>query len=170
MKVPEWCIPAIGALRALLKAEWESGAACPCCTQTVKLRRRRVNRGMAEVLIRIYRETKRRRISSDHFPFIHVERDLIYGNQDLQGARDWQTLRFWGLIEPLAGGPDTARVPGEWRITQRGEWVVEHPEKALLPEWIAVFNNRARAESPRKRSLRTALRRPFSMAELDRAA
>ena len=47
------------------------------------------------------RETKRRRISSDHFPFIHVERDLIYGNEDLQGARDWQTLRFWGLIEAL---------------------------------------------------------------------
>ena len=171
MTVPEWCFPAIHALRALLKAEWEKGSKCPCCEQTVMLRKRRVNSGTAEVLVEIARLTIKLRTKPDHFPFINVEREIIYGNEKLQGARDWQTLKFWGLVEPLDGGtPDSSRVPGEWRLTPKGLWVVEHPEKDLLHSYVLVYNNKKRGESKTKCSLRDALRRPFDVAEVRRAA
>lgn len=164
MRHPEWT-PTIEQIRVYMRANWSDGVECPCCSQKVKLYRRTVNRGMAEVLVAIARETVRRRISSDHRPYINVERDLIRGNEALQGARDWATLRFWNLVEPLGDG-GTRRAAGEWRITVGGLWIVSHPDRALLPEWIEVFNNRPRGQSDKKRSLCDALQRPFRWEEV----
>lgn len=161
---PAWT-PTIEEIRAYMRERWGEGVECPCCSQNVKLWKRRVNRGMAEVLVALARETVRRRISPDHRPYINVERDLIRGNEELQGARDWATLRFWNLIEPLGDG-GSRKATGEWRITVGGLWIVSHPDRALLPDWIEVFNNRARGQSEEKRSLLDALQRPFSWQEV----
>lgn len=163
---PEW-IPTINEIRDSMRAEWEDGTECPCCSQKVKLYKRRVNRGMAEVLVELARATLRRRVSSDHRPYLNIERELVYENKRLQGARDWQTLRFWGLIEPLDDGSESGRKStGEWRITPLGLWVVANPDKPLLFEYVEVFNNRRRGVSDEKRSLKDALQRPFSWEEV----
>ena len=161
---PEW-IPTIQAIREALRAEWREGTECPCCSQKVKLWKRRVNRGMAEVLVALARETIRRRSTPGHRPYVNVERDLIRGDEELQGARDWATLKFWGLIEPLSDGAGR-RLAGEWRITEAGLWVVSHPDRPLLAEFVEVFNDRARSKSDEKRSLRDALQRPFVWEEI----
>ncbi len=163
---PEW-IPTINEIRDELRAGWEDGTECPCCSQKVKLYKRRVNKGMAEVLVELARETVRRRSAPDHRPYVNVERKLIYGNEELQGARDWQTLRFWGLIEALDDGAASGRKStGEWRITEAGLWVVAHPDRALLHDYVLVYNNRRRGVSDEKRSLKDALQRPFSWEEV----
>lgn len=166
IRKPEW-IPTINAIREELRAEWEDGTECPCCSQKVKLYRRRVNRGTAEVLVALARETIRRRSMPEHRPFVNVERDLIYGNERLQGARDWQTLRFWGADRAARRGPNSGRVStGEWRITEAGLWIVAHPDRKLLAEYVEVFNNRRRGASDEKRSLLDALQRPFTWEEV----
>lgn len=168
IRKPEW-IPTINDIREALRAEWDEGTECPCCSQRVKLYRRRVNSGMAEILVGLARETIRRRISPDHRPYIHIEQDLVRGNERLQGARDWSTLKFWGLIEPLGDGA-ARKAAGEWRITPAGLWVVEHPDRALMADYILVFNDKPRGQSEEKRSLADALQRPFKLEELVRAA
>lgn len=164
IRKPEW-IPTINDIREALRAEWDEGTECPCCSQRVKLYRRRVNSGMAEILVALARETVRRRISVAHLPWVHVERDIVRGNEKLQGARDWSTLKFWDVIEPLDDGQGR-RTAGEWRITEKGLWVVAHPDRPLLWDWIAVFNDRPRERSDEMRSLRDALQRPFSWQEV----
>lgn len=164
MTRPEWT-PTIEEIRAYMRDNWDEGVACPCCSQKVKLYRRRINSGMAEILIALARETVRRRIDPNHRPYIHVERELVRGNELLQGARDWTTLKFWGLIEPLGDGV-ARRAAGEWRITEAGLWTVSHPDRALLHDWIAVFNDRVRDRSDEKRSLLDALQRPFRWEEV----
>lgn len=168
IRKPEW-VPTINAIREALREEWEEGTECPCCSQRVKLYPRTVNKGTAEVLVAIARETIRRRSSPDHRPWIAVERDLIRGNADLQGARDWTTLKYWKLIEPLDDG-NGRRIPGEWRITPEGLWVVEHPDRKLLADTLLVFNDKVRETSEKKRSLEEALQRPFKREEVVRAA
>ena len=155
----------IGEGRAYLRENWEEGAACPCCSQRVKLYKRRINSGMAEILIAIARETLRRQIDPKHRPYVHVERELVRGNELLQGARDWTTLKFWNLIEPLGDG-GTRRAAGEWRITEPGLWIVSHPDRPLLHEYVEVFNDRVRGRSEEKRSLLDALQRPFRWEEV----
>lgn len=164
MTHPEWT-PTIEQIRAYMRENWEEGVACPCCSQKVKLYRRRVNAGMAEVLVALARETVRRRVNPQHRPYVHVERELVRGNELLECARDWTTLKFWVLIEPLGDG-SARRTAGEWRITEFGLWVVSHPDRPLLHDFVEVFNDRPRGASEEKCSLLDALRRPFRWEEV----
>lgn len=143
-------------------ANSRTGVPCPCCRQRVKVYQRRVNRGQAEMLVAMAKETVRRRISPEHFPWIHVEHDLIETGKGPARCRDWALLRFWGLIEPMQGDePEKRRNPGDWRLTKAGMLAVQFPKSELLAEFVEVYNNRKRGESKGKRSLCAALRRPF---------
>lgn len=154
-------------LREYLRANYREGVDCPCCSQRVKLYQRRLNRGQAEMLIAIARETVRRRISPDHFPWIHVEHDLMETGRGPKRCRDFSVMRFWGLIEPFdSDDPFVTTAPGSWRLTKFGLWVVEHPDRPLLAEYVEVYNNRKRGESEKKITLRAALRRSFSLEEV----
>lgn len=154
-----------GEMRAYLYANWRDGVPCPCCDQRVQLYLRRINRGQAETLIALARETLARRINDRHFPWINVERDLVDEGKAPKRARDFSLLRFCGLIEPFDDGSSTKKATGDWRITAFGMWVVEHPRTELLPAYVEVFNGRPRGQSKKKRTLLDALRRPFSFEQ-----
>lgn len=160
-------------LRDYIRERWREsdGVECPCCSQRVKLYRRTINRGQAEMLVALATETVRRRVQLEHYPWIHVEHEIIETGKGPARCRDWPLLRFWGLIEPKAGDDaETRRNPGMWRLTPAGLWAVEHPKRPLLAEFVEVYNNAKRGESPEKRSLAQALRRPFDFEEVRRRA
>lgn len=155
-----------------LEENADRGVPCPCCRQRVKVYKRRINRGQAEMLIAIARETVRRRIGPDHFPWIHVEHDIIETGKGPARCRDWALLRFWGLIEPMrASDAKKRRNPGDWRITPAGMLAVQFPRSELLASIVHVYNNTKRKESKGRTSLAKALGRPFDFeAEVLRAA
>lgn len=156
---PEWQ-PTIEEIRAYMRERWDEGVECPCCSQRVQLYRRRINRGMSEVLVAMARETIEKRVQLEHYPWIHVEHDLVEKGKAPRRARDFSLLRFWDLIEP---NPATAsgKSSGQWRLTPKGLWIVEHPRRELLAAFVEVFNDRKRGESKERISFATALRRPF---------
>ena len=78
-----------------LRENWEDGAKCPCCNQTVKLYKRKLNSSMALGLIMI--SLKHNGVNTSNW--FHLEnyfKDLPV-HSTVRG--DIPKLRHWGLIE-----------------------------------------------------------------------
>ena len=122
-------ITTIKEAKAFLKENWANGGTtCPCCSQPVKLYKKKLNFQMAKVLIDMYKTNKE---------WVHPIKDLTTINGD------YAKLRFWGLLEPKVKEDNNPEVKasGYWRITERGQLFVT--KQISIPQTVYLFNNKA---------------------------
>lgn len=147
----------LGEARKQLRAGWEVGTTCPCCGQHVQLYRRKLNSGMARMLIRLYRLDRARPGEAFHV------REII-GSSD-GGSGDLSKLAYWNLIVGLPKDPakDT-RTSGEWMITALGRQFAEGDR--TVRSHVVVYNGRERGFDGDHIDIHAALGNKFSYSEL----
>lgn len=144
--------------RKHVAANSRDGVICPCCTQLVKVYRRKLNSGMARCLIHMYRYHAQHGDEWCHVHHYLVERGQYDG--------DFPKLRHWGLIEVLEGerADGSSRV-GFYRITAQGRAFVR--EEVDAPRAVFLFNDKVLAVDEEERTtIRTALGDKFNYDEL----
>jgi len=122
---------------SLLAKQAEKGEHCPCCGQFVKAYRRRIRGNHARFLIDVARKT------TDDEPWIHYRKCVF-------GGRDYNYLRHFGLAE-------MQERRGLWRVTDLGKDFIL--DRATVPEWIAVYNNKVLDKSKGSVSIRDCLQK-----------
>jgi len=138
-----------------LKQNYEKGAKCPCCGQNVKLYKRKLNSGMAYVLIHIYKQDD----------WINVK-DYLRENK-LRNNHDWTLLKYWGLIEEkLLEEKGKAKSSGVWRITELGKKFVEC--KAVVNKYVLIYNTMFRGFTGEEILIPETLKSYFNYNELMR--
>lgn len=145
--------------RSLFRSQLESGASveCPCCERTGRIYRRRLNAGMARVLVRMVEVHARAPAEL----WIHIH--AIFGGFG-QKHRDWPLLRLWGLVEPRTKRTGTENARGFWRVTELGRAFVAGRTRA--PTWVFVFDGEKTGSSDEVLTIREALGHRFDYAEL----
>lgn len=120
--------------RAAVRRMAEKGGECPCCDQYVKIYRRNLNSGMANVLLRVHRYFLRH---PDH-EWLHVSKFLA--EHKIQRA-DEAKLCFWGLLIKQGGErKDGSKRNGFYRISEKG---IEFAEGRLaVPKYVWLLNNK----------------------------
>jgi hypothetical protein len=147
----------LGEARKELRKGWEVGTTCPCCGQHAQLYRRKLNSGMARMLIRLYRLDR-----ANPGGAFHV-REII-GSSD-GGSGDLSKMVYWNLIVGLPKDPakDT-RTSGEWMITPLGRQFAEGDR--TVRSHVIVYNGRERGFEGDMIDIRVALGAKFSYTEL----
>lgn len=135
-----------------LRANWAKGVVCPCCTQFVKLYKRKLNSGMAITLIRIYRYS---------MGWVPVK-DFLRLNKWHNG-HDWTLLRFWGLMEEKQHEPGE-NSSGQWKITAKGINFVLN--QTTVPKRLLMYNQSGYGFEGGETSITEALGNKFNYQEL----
>ncbi len=146
--------------RTTFRSQLEGGAPvrCPCCKRNARIYRRRLNSGMARVLIRM---VQIHRQPSDLWIHIHD----IFGGFG-QKHRDWPLLKLWGLVEPRTKKTRTENARGWWRVTELGRAFVA--DRTRAPAYVFVFDGEKMGSSDEVVSIREALGTKFDYRELMR--
>lgn len=102
-----------------------AGVDCPTCGQFAKIYRRALNSGMAQALIKLYRNAAGEQ-------FVHAPSIVAIVGGDLA------KLAHWGLLEEqLTVRPDGGRA-GYWRLTPKGRLFVNN--LATVPKYVRIYN------------------------------
>lgn len=145
-----------------LRAQLREGAPCPCCTQLAKVYRRKLNAGMARVLIRMF---KKAGLDWTYLP--HVDLQPGERRRAVGHSGEMCMTRYWGLIE---GMPDDVRREdgssrvGWWRLTPRGADFVRGG--LTVPKYALVYDGRCLGLEGDQVGIRDALGSKFNYAEL----
>jgi hypothetical protein len=136
--------------------------ACPCCTRRVKMFKRKLNSGMASILVWIYRVTP---TMGDDEGWLHVTKTLLEHRSNAV-AKEYSKLRFWGLLEPRPKGLEDRekRGSGYWRITQKGRAFCRG--EVSVPRHAYIFDNQLFGHGSEETTLREALGDRFDWDEL----
>lgn len=148
----------LDAARVAFRSQLEGGVPveCPCCGRTGRIYRRRLNAGMARVLVRFYHleiESPGR--------WVHVHE--VFGGLG-QKHRDWPLLRLWGLLEPRTKHTRDEPSRGFWRLTELGRDFVQGV--CRVPRFVFVFDGERTGASDEVTSIGGALGKRFDYAEL----
>jgi hypothetical protein len=138
-----------------LRANWEKGCKCPACGNFVKLYKRKLNSGMAIVLIVLYKYG---------IDFIHVK-DFLRENK-MKNGHDWTLLKYWGLIQersPIIGEENTKN-SGFWRITKEGIDFVEN--RLEVKKHVLIYNKKFIGFSEQNIKINDSLGDDFDYYEL----
>ena len=110
--------------------------ACPCCGQNVKLRKRRLNAKMVQVvgwMVAMFRENGGDWI---HLPSV-APRFVI------RSREHGRLHTCWGLIEPMPNLDDpTKKCSGSWRPTQKGIDFIRGLPSADVPPYALTFDHK----------------------------
>ena len=123
----------IATLRTWVRARWRQGCVCPVCDQSVKLYKRNLNRGMASLLLEIFKAAR-----AQDAEYLHVSRHFLELKDNAVG-REYSKLRFWGLLEEEPGERQNGNGTGRWRVTPKGEAFIKG--RVSVPRCALVFNN-----------------------------
>jgi hypothetical protein len=145
------------------------GQTCPCCSQLVKLYRRKLSVRMIEGLVTLYRVHVQVMNGQVQDPE-NVIRDpgSVWVRHNLfaaEGERNYSLLRFWGLMVPRDTRTATDNASGFWSITYEGVQFV--CGKFAVPEYVYVFNNVMHSVSEKKVVITDVVSK-FDYAELMR--
>jgi hypothetical protein len=140
---------------AAARASGRKRVVCPCCDKPANFYKRKLNSGMVDVLIRIYR-------AAGGSPGEIVSIEQIFGSRK-QDHRDWPLLRHWGLVQPASRRDSHKNAQGLWRITPLGIAFVE--DKIAVAKYI-VFIDGEPTEREGETTVREALGNAFSYPEL----
>jgi hypothetical protein len=133
---------------------------CPCCDRKVKIYRRKLNAGMALLMLWAYRYTENKRPAGG---WIHVSKVLLKGKVNAV-AQEYSKLRFWGLLEPADEGSSAS---GYWRVTEAGSRFARGETR--IPRHAIVYdNNLLELDNSELASIRGALGDKFDFDELMR--
>lgn len=122
---------------SFLASQAEKGAYCPCCGQFVKAYRRIIRGNHARFLLDVARKTSKEQ------PWVHYKKCIF-------GGRDYNYLRHFGLAE-------TQERTGFWQVTEFGMDFIR--EKASIPAWIVVYNNKVLDKATNVVTIRDCLKR-----------
>ena len=152
--------------RKWLRGQFETGAACPCCRQFVKLYKRKLNSAMACALIKVFHYFESPEASVE--PWLQVP-DYLKSSK-LCG--DFAKLRHFGLVEPKpkAVRDDGSKRAGFYRMTETGRLFVLG--EVSVPMHIYEYNSRivsVPSPDPTTTTIEKALGARFDYAELMRA-
>lgn len=129
------------------------GAVCPCCKQVAKVYRRKLNSGMARMLIGLFRACRAS-------VWVHVSE---LRHIDVSG--DYAKLEHWGLIEAQTGMRDDGNPhTGYWRVTERGQRFVMNEMNVM--KYVHLYNNILVDTSGPYVDIRGALGDDFNYEEL----
>lgn len=133
---------------------------CPCCDQTVALRRRSITSAMALWLISLVKR-------SVEVPdgWVHT-REILLPDGKLMAGGDYAKLRYWALVESQR--TDTPGASGHWRPTPKG--VQFAYDRCRIPTNAWVYNRRCYGMSSEMISIRTALSKRTNYEEVMRNA
>src|SRR5581483_4009600 len=81
----------IAEAKQILRDEWEQGLKCPCCTQFVKLYKRKIYSTPARGLIELYR-LHQKNPQQAYFHISDIE------SMRKSGGGDFAKLMYWGLV------------------------------------------------------------------------
>jgi hypothetical protein len=153
--------PNLADARVAFLAQLEAAApgkpvVCPCCDHAHRNYRRKLNSGMAAVLIRIYRLG-----GGAEANWINVVR--IFPNTTHRGG-EWSLLRHWGLVLPSGRRTGVKNSVGDWRLTPLGVAFVEGVVD--VPRYVEVRNGKLIDKSAETTRIVAALGNAFRYDEL----
>lgn len=142
----------------ILRTKLEKGVNCPCCQQFVKSYRRKITSTMAYGLIMLY---EKHGLSE-----FHLEKSLIESNLIKTVRSDFPKLRYWKLINQLAGKRnDGSSRNGYYQITDHGLQFVK--DMIDVEKYIYIYNNTPyKKSSDEFISIKDALGQKFNYDEL----
>lgn len=151
----------LAGARAIFAASLEAAApgkpvVCPCCDHAHRNYRRKLNSGMAAVLIRIYRLG-----GGAEAAWVNVVR--IFPNTTHRGG-EWSLLRHWGLVMPRERRSGVKNSVGDWRLTPLGVAFVEGSLE--VPRYVEVRNGKLIGKSTETTRIVAALGNAFRYDEL----
>jgi len=144
----------IAEAKNFLRANFNEGVKCPCCTQLVKLYQVKINTGMIIVLINMYKLNKR------------LNKEWVHPIKDLKTINgDYAKLRFWDLVVSSSDEPDEdKKANGYWRITEKGKDFVEN--KIRIYEKVKLYDNKSYGNAGRQVNIYEAIKNKFNFKEL----
>lgn len=146
----------------LLRQEWAEGIECPCCTQFVKLYRRKITSSMAYALILLYRYFR----DNPGEEWVHMNDYL--NSLDIPfpvKSGDNAKLRYWGLLEEKPEKrEDGSNRAGYWKVTELGSQFVEGD--TAVQSHAKVFNSKSYGLVGEPISIHEALGDKFNYKEL----
>ncbi|OYN81720.1 hypothetical protein [Mycolicibacterium sphagni] len=151
----------LDAARDWLRDRVDDGEECPCCRQFAKVYKRKLNAGMARVLIAMYRKA-----GTDWTYLPHVDLKDGEKRRTVGHSGEMCMTRYWGLIEAY---PDTKREDGSsrvgwWRLTPLGvEFVLGRTQ---VPKYARVYSSRCLGLTGDPVSITDALGTKFNYADL----
>lgn len=166
-------LPPMAVARDMVRdAAADHGGHCKCCGQDVKLYRRPMTSAMAAALIQLYRYYKLRGWPNwPNLDFVHVAVEVLAKapvSAELRASwhgGDWQKLRFWELIERMAGERDDGsdRV-GMYRLTEGGRDFVER--RVSVPRYAFFYAQIFMGHDPPLIVIEDALDTPFDFRNI----
>lgn len=114
-----------------LEAHLDDGADCPCCGQTAKVYRRKLNAEKVRALAWLAS------VSSPSSAFVHLS--TTAPAWVLAAGGEVAKLRHWGLAEQAPNDNPKTRTSGHWRVTARG---LAFLNGASAPAHVLLFNNK----------------------------
>lgn len=151
----------IEAGRVYVKAHAYKGVKCPCCTQLVKIYKRRIYSTMAIGLMKLYSITMRN--DSEFNRYFHIS-DIESSRRS--GGGDFAKLLYWELVEERPNTDEHKKHSGYWNITPQGKEFVQ--KKITVPEHALIFNDRLIGMSGEAVNIEDALGKKFNYKELMR--
>lgn len=144
--------------RALVMAQrYDGGITCPCCDQFAKVYKRKLNSGMARVLVEFY---WKQRSAKDGW--VHYRQAAVRRTSGELVSLEYSKLRFWGLIEKAPR--ETGRA-GCWRAPEKGIAFVEG--RITVAKHVLIYNDRFMGLDETVRTdIRRALGSKFDYDEL----
>ena len=140
---------AIQTVKKWMQPFLKDGVSCPCCGKQCRLYGRKLNSGMARLMIGFYRQNPH--------GWLHVSRCKHIESADLGVVNgDFTYLPHWGLMEP---GKD-----GLWRLTSLGLQFVRG--EIEVPHKVFLVNNKCVGKSNETTNIRRALKDNFDYDEL----
>jgi hypothetical protein len=130
---------------------------CPVCEQRVVIYKRKLNSGMARVLIRAARLALTK---EDPHRWLHIH-DIFGGPK--QDHRDWPLLRWWGFLVPRDKHTAAEKASGFWCVTEEGFNFLRGYD---VPRRVHIYNNTCVGFSKERTNVSEALGDHFSYREL----
>lgn len=126
-------INTVADARTRIAAGWEDGdgTTCPVCTQLVKLYRRKLNSGMARILIWLVREAAN--YPEGWVPVADTAPTFVRRSNEVS------RLALWGLVEDQPSDTPARRNSGVWRPTDNGRRFALRTLR--VPSHVLIFNN-----------------------------
>lgn len=143
--------------KQFLRDNWEKGARCPCCTQFVKIYKRRIHHTMARMLINLYLLDLK---ESRFYHTTEIQKEL-----KLSGTADFAKLVYWELIEELEENQnENTKTSGFWKITEKGRLFVQN--KISVPSHAKIFDARLLGFEGDQVSIKESFGKFFNYSEL----
>lgn len=147
-------LPTITAARQEVMSHLDEGITCPCCDQFCKLYKRKLNSGMARILIWLVKVY-------DGKNWVNVpEQAPVFVRRSNEVSR----LCLWGLARERPSEDPDQRNSGFYKPTRKGYQFVHR--QISVPSHVHVYNNTIMGWSDKQIDIVACLGQKFSYREL----